>query len=107
MRAGKLDRKITIQKPVSVQDEYGQVVNQFQDHVTIWAQIISINSSERFRESQHLAQADIVFRIRYRSDLNAKMQIVYNGDNYRIEGPPMELGRREGLDIAARAVGVE
>jgi len=102
-----MDRKITIQKPVETQDDYGQVVVSFVDHATVWAEIKSVSSSERFREAQHLAQADTVFRIRYRDDITSEMRISYNGDIHRIEGPPMELGRREGLDLATSAVGVE
>jgi SPP1 family predicted phage head-tail adaptor len=44
-----------------------------------------------------------VFRIRYRSDVTATMRLVESGKTYELVAPPVEIGRREGLDLMCAA----
>jgi SPP1 family predicted phage head-tail adaptor len=103
--AGKLDRRITIQRFQSVEDQYGDPLPQWTDLAVAWASAWPAPGSERLVNAEIAAQAMMVFRIRYSSlvaDVNPKDRISYAGKTWAILSV-MEIGRREGLEISARA----
>ena len=102
MRAGELDRQIVINRLAPNQNSFGEEEKEYLKVATVWASVKPVKSSEKFTESQTDAVLELEFKIRYRSDIEAKMQIVYNGKNFDIK-PPMEIGRREGLRIIGTA----
>ena len=103
MRARSLDRRITFQTFTTVQDAAGEPIKTWTDLITVSASKLDVTGRERFTARQELAEETTVFRIRYRTDINATHRIVYDSKTYDIEGLA-ELGRREGLDITATAI---
>ena len=103
VRAGNLDRRITIEKNTPVQDsDSGELVAGWATLATMWAQVRPLRGSERFEAQRENAERVSVFRIRHRTDIDETMRIVYGGDEYDIESIA-ELGRSEGLEITATA----
>lgn len=116
MRAGRLDRRIDIQRKTVTQDNAGQ-------EVETWAALVSrraasvgpLRGEERFSSEQFIAKEQVEFRVRYSqsiADLNPLDRVIYPA----LEGsPPLdpsnsqiydvmavhEIGRREGLIIRA------
>lgn len=84
MRAGKLDRRITIQKPVRVQDASGQMVDTWEDFATVWAEFRPLAGNERFLAQQVMAELDAQFRIRYLRGVTPLYRILYEGNEYEI-----------------------
>lgn len=103
MRAGELDRSIIIQSATETRDSYGDVLPSWTTFATVWATVTANRGDERFAAYQVVAQADILFRIRWRSGITVKMRISYDGQIYDIVHIA-EIGRREGLDILARLI---
>lgn len=106
MRAGNLDRQITLQQVTTVQDAYGEEIETWADlspDPTVWANVRPVRGRELEGKPGVIAEADTVFKIRHRTDLTRRMRISYNGDLYNIKSIN-ELGRREGLEIFAIAV---
>ena len=102
MRAGRLDRLITIGEFTSVQDSYGQEIETWPEFATVWAEKIDIKARERFAAQQDIAEETTRFRIRWLAGVTPKMRIQHDGKTYDIEGIA-ELGRRAGLEITATA----
>ena len=102
MRAGTLDRQITIEALATVQDGFGDPVESWTALATVWAQMLPLRGTERFQAQQFDAELTTRFRIRYRDDVSELMRIVFDGDSYEIEAV-IEVGRREGLELRARA----
>ena len=101
MRAGDLDRRVTIQSRGDVDDGFGQPQPTWPELDVVWAKVRRRFGRE-FLEGGVQAEADIVFTIRHRTDVTHAMRIVYDGDNYDIVSI-IEIGRKEGLEIAAKA----
>lgn len=105
LAAGKLDRKIILQRFTETRDAYNEPVKTWATLATRAASYEPLSDGERFRASETAANASARFVIRYGStvaDLNPKDRLTYNGDTYEIVHVK-ELGRREGLEITANA----
>ena len=103
MKAGELDREITIDKVTLTQSASGEAQETWTKFAGVWAKVTPLSASERFRaEGLHSFRVS-VFRIRHLAGLLPTMRIQYEGIVWRITGIA-ELGRREGYDITAEAV---
>lgn len=66
-------------------DPYGQATRDFETLADVWAKVEEKNGSEGEEGNQLMATKRVEFFIRYRSDINEQMRIVYNGLTYKIE----------------------
>jgi SPP1 family predicted phage head-tail adaptor len=85
--AGQLDRRITIQSFTTTTDDFGQKNKSFGTLVTVWAKVveaIGTGNGEGNNGDMISATKRVDFFIRYRSDINEQMQIVYNNKTYKI-----------------------
>jgi SPP1 family predicted phage head-tail adaptor len=103
MRAGELDRRITIQSQTTTQADNLELNTAWVDEVSLPAAVKGLRGSERFEHDQRTAEQTKVFKIRYRKALTTKHRIVYDGQSYDIVNIN-ELGRRAGLELTAVAV---
>ena len=89
MKASKLRQRITIRKMDNVTNEYGEVANTWQDHLTLWADFkpLSVNAivSSKAEGSKVVARCVI----RYRRDIDETMQVIHEGTLYTIDGMPL------------------
>jgi SPP1 family predicted phage head-tail adaptor len=103
MRAGKLDRKITLQRFTSTLDEYNEPVKTWSTLATRSASYEPLSDGERFRAGETAANASARFVIRWSSavsTLNPKDRLQYEGETWQILHVK-EIGRREGIEITA------
>ena len=104
MRAGNLDRRITLQRASVAQNGLGEEIETWADLATVWAE--KIESRRLAKEQSDAGEARQAlrrrtFRIRWSSglaDLNARDRVIFDGQACDILGVT-ELGRREGLEI--------
>ncbi len=101
MMAGRLDRQITLQKPTTTKDDYGEEQTTWSDYRTVWGSIQEQSGREMF-EAGKLAEIDAVFKVRYLSEITREWRLKYDGQVYDITNIK-ELGRKDGLEIAATA----
>lgn len=107
MEAGKLDHRIRIERKVITQDAaFGTEVITWATLATVWAQVQEVLPSKG--ESQpngiRIAERPARIRMRYRSDITSDMRLVHLGRGNRlmkIIAPPVEMGRRQGIEIMA------
>lgn len=102
MRAGKLDRRITIQRKTVTRGEYNAPVESWNDLITVWAQQRPNRGSERFTASEIHGQQVMTFHIRYRDDLFVTDRIFYQAKPWQILDI-REVGRRVVTEIDAVA----
>lgn len=101
MRGGDLDRRITIQRPATVETEWGPQEGGWEDVVArlpaqVWDNLPS--QSESVQGGLRLANRPGRVRIRYMRGLSSDMRIIVHDEEDRIcemSSEPAEIGRRE------------
>ena len=101
MKAGKLDRRITIERETETVDRYGTPSATWAPIVTVWAQRIT-QSTDEFLAAPGEATTAAVFRIRYRPDVRMTDRVVFEGEAFNIV-ETKEIGRRVGLELRCEA----
>lgn len=107
MRAGGLDRRITIQRQSVAQSDSGEEVITWVDVAEVWARKVENRGDERFAQQQAVGHAPKTFVIRWSStvaEVTDEHRIVFDGRNFNITDI-RELGRREGIELDAWAPG--
>ena len=100
MRAGKLDREITVQRSAVAVNDFGVPVTTWTDVCAVRAQVIQQTTEEFIRGYGATDDAVVVFRTRWIDDLTAADRIAFEGENYNIK-ELKPIGRRKGVDIRA------
>jgi head-tail adaptor len=116
MRAGRLDRKVSIQRKSITVSSSGDAIEMWNTLSTRWASVNAVNGDERFSAPQLVAKQQTEFQVRWSSDiadLSPLDRIVYpsvpdaspppavpNASIYDIV-EVHEIGRREGLRVIA------
>lgn len=111
MRASELDRQVTIERPVKVQDAtYGTDVVVWAPLVAqpgspvvavrFWAQVQDAlpSKSESVTQGLEVARNQSRLRMRYRADVTSDMRVTVHGETdvvYQIVGGPAEIGGRK------------
>ncbi len=102
MQAGKLDRKITIQRRYVSQNEFGEEVVDWQNICSpVSAEKRSGSGVERYVSTQYVGKSILIFRIRWSSDVKevtTKHRVLFEGRVHDILDK-REIGRRDGIDL--------
>jgi SPP1 family predicted phage head-tail adaptor len=98
MRAGKLDRRITIQNKSEVIDVYGQRTLTWATFLTVWANPYQKEGKEQDVDSNRSTKRMVHFKVRWNSTITDEMRIIWEGNYYKIEDIK-ELSRQDGLII--------
>lgn len=103
MRAGNLDRLITVQeRTVDTSDPYGGVSYTWSDLATLRAELLEGRAEEFLRgDMGETAEGLRIFRVRYHPDVTTDHRVVYGGEPHDIE-QLTEIGRRRGLELRCR-----
>lgn len=104
MRAGRMDRQVTLQARTTTRNAQGEDVATYADLATVWAEKIDLRGREFFAAQQSRAEVTTRWRIRYREDLRAVDRLVHQDVAYDVVAPPAEVGRRQGLELVTTAV---
>ena len=66
---------------------------------TVWAERLELRGAERWSAQQVVATLTVKYRIRYRDDITAQCILIDDaGREYDIQ-PPIELGRKDGIEL--------
>lgn len=84
--AGRLDRRITIQRATTAADAYGTPIETWTDLVCTNAHLAypATGSGEAQYDAVHLATTNVVFTIRYRPGILPTDRIMYDSEVYDI-----------------------
>ncbi|TIX27741.1 head-tail adaptor protein [Mesorhizobium sp.] len=105
MRAGKLDRTITLQRAVDTVAPSGAVSSAWTDLETVRAELIQATADEAatgFGEAETVLRA---FRIRWlaNAEITTADRVLYAGAAYGINDI-VEIGRRRGLELRCERI---
>lgn len=103
IRAGKLDRTITLQRKTETVSDSGGVVTAWTDFATVRAEIVQQSASEFLTGYGEAEAGTVIFRIRYLAGITTSDQIMFDGTAYNIK-EIAEIGRRRILELRAVAV---
>lgn len=108
--AGSLDRRLTFEARQAIQSgPYNRREDSWGPHATVWAQVRDVlpSRAEYVDEGLAMQRRPCRIRIRWRDDITSDMRIDYQGRKLRIVSGPVELGRREGLELMAEELSSE
>ena len=102
MNIGALDRRVTLQRPITTQNDYGERVAAWTTYATVWAAIErKPHAREQNSGEQMLSVQSVVFKIRYSttvSILEASHRVLYDSKFYNVQGV-QEVGRADTLRV--------
>lgn len=98
MKAGSLDRVITVQRRTESRDEFGVVTDTWSTIATIRAQKVQASTTEFLQAAGTGAEATVIFRTRWLAGLLTTDRVTCDGTAHDIK-ELKELGRRKGLEI--------
>lgn len=104
MHAGRLDRKVVLERATIVQSDSGQPIETWDELARLWADLRPLRGWEKAASPGHAAHEEVAFEMRWGNgwaDLNPKDRIVCAGVTYDILAVH-EIGRREGLKVVAK-----
>lgn len=104
MKAGELDRRISLASKTETKDALGQPKEAWSEYATVWARKMEKSVRDVFSSDQVQANRSVVFRIRYRSGVKDTDTVVFEGQRFQIRGIS-EYGRRVGLDLECEVYG--
>lgn len=105
MKAGRLDRRVTIMRASISTNALNEKVEDFLDIATVWASKEDISDSERIRAQEVAAEITTRFQIRHSAavaDVNPKDRLRCEGRVFDIYGVK-ELPYHVGFEITATA----
>lgn len=101
MEAGKLDRRITLQRLTTVRTKSGDETETWAEVATVWAQKIEARGDERFSAATLVGKINRSFRILYSpevSDVDTTWRVMFDDDVHQIIAY-REIGYREGIEL--------
>jgi len=104
MSAGRLRRRVTIQRSVRVDDGYGGSQVVWEDVGKVWAAVEPLRGSERYAAQQ--VKNDLSHRVlmRYRPGITPQMRLVLNDRVLNIEAAINVEERNRWLELLCREV---
>lgn len=104
--AGKLDKRITIQRSKEIEDENGVSENQWQDIKTVWARANNLYGKEYWDAKQYNAENTTEFIIRYNAckDISVKDRIKFRDRIFNIKSVDNVMYKDESIKIKAEEV---
>lgn len=98
MKFGLMRDRIVLQQYTSTRDDWGHEQRRWEDLATVWAEKKYKNSqlTSEVKGITHIMQ--VIFRIRYRSDVDTKMRVKQGSKLFDIVGMK-QVGHQEVLEI--------
>lgn len=84
LAAGKLNRRVTIQRRVTGEDAAGQPVETHEDVGSVWADVRHLSGLETLKADAPVSTVKASIRIRRRTDIDAGMRVRAEGRDYAI-----------------------
>ena len=103
MEAGRLNKRITIQRREKTRNPSGQTVGEWKDGCTVWAEANCADSKALDANGAVQHEGLYRFYIRWRPGITAEMRVVWQGRIFLLGGPPADWkGEKAGLTLLAK-----
>lgn len=101
--AGSRNRRVSIQRRVSGQDEIGQPVETWEEVARPWASIRHASGVETIKSGADASVVRASIRILYRHGIDAGMRVVFGAAIYDIKAVLPDEQDRNGIDLVCEA----
>lgn len=91
INAGELCHRVVIQQNVNTErDDYGheQPAN-WQVFLTLWAKVSPLSAKDLIAAQAAQSQVIARLKIRYRTDIDTTMRVIFRGETYSIDSPAL------------------
>lgn len=108
--AGKRDTLITFETRSETQNATtGSYTYTWATHAQEWAEVQDMlpSRAENVAEGINLQRRPCRIRTMFRDDINSTMRITFEGRTVQIVAGPVELGRRDGLEMVCEEYSTE
>lgn len=85
MKIGKMDKRITLLRPIPSEDGYRGFHTDYEEEGKIWAQVIQTNYAEQEAQGTPMNREQLRLKIRPRKDIRRGWQFKLSGEIYEIE----------------------
>ena len=85
MQIGKLRHKITIEDVTETINDIGEIVEEWEEFATVWAEILPLRGREYWASKQTTSEITGKIRIRYLADITSKMRVKFGERIFDIE----------------------
>ena len=85
MKIAKMDKRITLQRPITHEDGYGGLETVFEDVGKTWAKVERTDYAEQQAEGTPMNREQVRIRIRPRKDIQRGWHILLEGDVFVVE----------------------
>lgn len=86
MRAGRLNRRVLVQKPTEVQDTHGGVAQTWSTHATLWASVEYGAGTEPAERAGYRAAQPATLRTRYVKGVRSNMRALVPKESTTLNG---------------------
>ena len=94
MRAGRLNKRVTIQSPATGVDEYGSPIVGWTDFATVAAEVLDVSGREFLSAAAINSTVTSKITIRPLAGVTAAMRVIHGADAFNITAP---LKQRDSL----------
>lgn len=84
MNIGRMRYRITLQQPANTTDDYGNIIDEWRDLATVWADIVPVSGREYFTADREKSETQYKIYMRYIDGISAKMRVIHNSIEYEI-----------------------
>lgn len=104
MRAGQLNRRITVQQLAAGQDAIGQPVQTWSTVAELWAHILHSSGLETIKAGAEMSVVRASIRVRYTRQISAGMRVVADSFTYNVVAVLPDLGGKQYTDLTCEIV---
>ena len=104
MHAGKLDKRVSFESPISLADAHGGMEEGFQAEFEIWARIRFLRGTEAVMESRLEGKQPVIFTVRKSPEsdrITNNWKAVFNGTIFNLRETPQPSDDRLYLELLA------
>ncbi|AMO58116.1 hypothetical protein GZ77_20490 [Endozoicomonas montiporae] len=106
MNPGRLRHRITLQRFTKARNDFGEVIEEWEELGKCWAEVKPVNGKETFVAQQFVAQSTHEVWMRFRKDIKASDRVIdHHGNVLEIKTPIDIGGRGRQLKLLCRQVG--
>lgn len=104
MEAGKLRKRVSLQRPSTTFDAHGQEIVTYLTYMTVWASVVPLTGRERVLGEQIKSDVTVQVTIRHVKGVAAKHRVLFGERVLEIDAPLNTDERNRQLVLLCREV---
>lgn len=103
MQAGKLNKRVLLQRRVDTQASDGSMAASWVDVANIWADVRYLSGLEALRSDAPVSVVKASIRIRHRDGVDANYRVVHASAIFNVQAVLLSPRHRECMDLACES----